>query len=64
MDDLEEIQNDFPEEQENGVDEINAFEQIDETDFLNIRQGLENDFPFQERLEKSLLLTTNETVLN
>ena len=52
MDDLEEIQNDFPEEQENGVDEINAFEQIDETDFLNIRQGLENDFPFQESLEK------------
>ena len=52
MDDLEEIQNDFPEEQENGIDEINAFEQIDETDFLNIRQGLENDFPFQERLEK------------
>ena len=52
MDDLEEIQNDFPEEQENHVDEINAFEKIDETDFLNIRQGLENDFPFQERLEK------------
>ena len=52
MDDLEEIQNDFPEEQENDVDEINAFEQIDETDFLNIRQGLENDFPFQEKLEK------------
>ena len=60
MDDLEEIQNDFPEEQENGVDEINAFEQIDETDFLNIRQGLENDFPFQESLETTITLSTRK----
>ena len=52
-DDLEEIQNVFPETQENDFDEINVFEQIDETDFLNIRQGLENDVPFQAKLRNS-----------
>ena len=48
LDDMEEIQNDFPGEQEN-FDQVNEFELIDETDFLNIRQGLENDVPFQAK---------------
>ena len=55
LDDLEEIQNIFVENQETEFDEVNDFEQIDETDFLNIKQGLENDIPFQAKFRILLL---------
>ena len=52
MVDVEEIVNEpFDTAENQDFEEIHDFAKISETDFYNIKAGLEPDFPFQEKLE-------------